>query len=88
MPFRAQGFTAEQIKQSLSQFRRNDLSWRDGRVLAYVYDAGPAAEAVVKEAFTQYLSENALDPTTFPSTMQMEREIVRITADLLRPNIR
>lgn len=84
MPLPAQGLTAEQIKQSLSQFRQNDLSWRDGRVLAYVYDAGPAAEAVVKEAFTQYLSENALDPTTFPSTMQMERQIVRITADLLR----
>jgi glutamate/tyrosine decarboxylase-like PLP-dependent enzyme len=79
-----QGLAAEQIRESLSQFRQDDLSWRDGRVLAYVYDAGPEAEAVVKEAFTQYLSENALDPTTFPSTMQMEREIVRITAALLR----
>ena len=84
MPLPDQGFTREQIMQALSQFRAHDLSWRDGRVLAYVYDAGQEAEAVVKEAFTQYLSENALDPTTFPSTLQMERDIVRITADLMR----
>jgi glutamate/tyrosine decarboxylase-like PLP-dependent enzyme len=77
------GLSAEQIRESLSQFKQRDLSWRNGRVFAYVYDAGPEAEAVIKEAFTQYLSENALDPTTFPSTMQMERQIVRITAGLL-----
>jgi glutamate/tyrosine decarboxylase-like PLP-dependent enzyme len=81
-----QGLTPNQIDQALAQYKEHDLSWRDGRVLAYVYDAGPEAEKVVKNAFTEFLSENALDPTTFPSTMQMERQIVRITADLLQGN--
>ncbi len=83
MPLPQQGLTRDQVIQALSDFRAHDISWRDGRVLAYVYDAGQEAESIVKEAFSQYLSENALDPTTFPSTLQMEREIVRITADLL-----
>jgi len=84
MPLPEQGFSRDQIMQALSKFRTHDLSWRDGRVLAYVYDAGRDAENIVKEAFTQYLSENALDPTTFPSTLQMERDIMRTTAELLR----
>lgn len=78
------GKSAEEILNSLAQFKQHDLAWRDGRVLAYVYNAGADAEAMVKEAFNLYLSENALDPTTFPSTLQMEREVVRMTATLLR----
>lgn len=84
MSLPVEGLSPTEIKQALLQFKEHDLSWRDGRVLAYVYDAGPEAERVVKDAFLEYISENALDPTTFPSTMQMERQIVRITAGLLQ----
>jgi glutamate/tyrosine decarboxylase-like PLP-dependent enzyme len=78
------GLDPAQIEQALSSFKKHDIDWRDGRVLAYVYDAGQGAEQIVKDAFVQFMSENALDPTTFPSTMQMEREVVRITAELLQ----
>ena len=78
------GKSPEEILQTLQQFKQHDLAWRDGRVLAYVYDAGQDAENIVKQAFNMYLSENALDPTTFPSTLQMERDIMRMTANLLR----
>ena len=78
------GKSPDEILQTLAAFKQHDLSWRDGRVLAYVYDAGRDAEDMVKEAFAMYLSENALDPTTFPSTLQMERDVVRMTANLLR----
>ncbi|MCP4356783.1 MAG: aspartate aminotransferase family protein [Chloroflexi bacterium] len=78
------GKSSDKILQTLQAYKQHDLAWRDGRVLAYVYDAGRDTEEIVKQAFTLYLSENALDPTTFPSTLQMEREIVRMTANLLR----
>jgi glutamate/tyrosine decarboxylase-like PLP-dependent enzyme len=78
------GKSPQEIMTALHEFKQHDLDWRDGRILAYVYDAGQDAEAVVKQAFSLYLSENALDPTTFPSTLQIEREVVRMTADLLR----
>ena len=78
------GKSPEEIFDTLQQFKQNNLAWRDGRVMAYVYDAGEDVEAVVKQAFTMYLSENALDPTTFPSTLHMERDIMRMTANLLR----
>jgi sphinganine-1-phosphate aldolase len=78
------GKSPKEIMETLQQFKQNDLAWRDGRVLAYVYDAGRDAEDMVKQAFTMYLSENALDPTTFPSTLHMERDIIRMAATLLQ----
>ncbi len=62
----------------LERFRAHDMPWRNGRTWAYVYDAGPDVEAVGKAAFASYMSENALDPTVFPSLMQLENEVVSI----------
>jgi glutamate/tyrosine decarboxylase-like PLP-dependent enzyme len=78
------GEPAELIAARLETFKQHDLAWRDGRVLAYVYDAGKAAETVVKDAFLAYLSENALDPTTFPGVLRLERDVVRMVAGLLQ----
>lgn len=79
-----QGMNPEELFASLRDYGRRDLGWRDGRVMSYIYDAGPQVEEVVKRAFAMYLSENALDPTTFPSTLQLERDVVRMAAHLLR----
>jgi glutamate/tyrosine decarboxylase-like PLP-dependent enzyme len=45
-----------------------------------VYDPGREAEGVIKDAFASYLSENGLDPTAFPSALQMENEVVSMAA--------
>ena len=79
-----QGQHREQTLSKLAAFKQNDLAWRNGRVFAFVFNAGNEAEELVKEAFAMYMSENALDPTTFPSTLHLEREIVRMTADLMQ----
>jgi glutamate/tyrosine decarboxylase-like PLP-dependent enzyme len=79
-----QGQDREQTLSQLAAFKQNNLAWRNGRVFAFVFNAGHEAEELVKEAFAMYMSENALDPTTFPSTLHLEREIVRMTADLMQ----
>jgi glutamate/tyrosine decarboxylase-like PLP-dependent enzyme len=56
------------------------MAWREGRVFGYVYDPGAEAEAIVKEAFTSYLTENALDFTVFPSALRLENEVVAMAA--------
>ncbi|MFN3763151.1 MAG: pyridoxal phosphate-dependent decarboxylase family protein, partial [Anaerolineae bacterium] len=38
----------------------------------------------VNRAYTMFLTENALDPTVFPSLLRLETEVVRTVADLLR----
>jgi sphinganine-1-phosphate aldolase len=77
------GQSREKILTQLASFKEKDLAWQNGRVFSFVFSAGREAEELVKEAYGMFMAENALDPTTFPSTLQLEREIVRMTAELM-----
>jgi sphinganine-1-phosphate aldolase len=74
------GWSRDQVFQQLERFREHDVPWRNGRTWAYVYDPGTDAEEVIKQAYMMYLSENGLDPTAFPSTLQIENELIAIAA--------
>jgi glutamate/tyrosine decarboxylase-like PLP-dependent enzyme len=77
------GESRAEVLARLERFREHDLPWRDGRTWAYVYDPGREAEALIKDAFASYLTENALDPTVFPSTLRLENEVVAMAAEHL-----
>ncbi|HEY74680.1 MAG TPA: aspartate aminotransferase family protein [Thermoflexia bacterium] len=79
-----EGRSKEEILAALQKMRAHDLDWRSGRVWAYVYNPGDEVREVVDQAYLMYLSENALDPTVFPSLLRLETEVVRMLADLLR----
>jgi glutamate/tyrosine decarboxylase-like PLP-dependent enzyme len=80
----AKGWSKEEVMSALMAFKSDDLKSREGRVFGYTYDVGGEAEKVMKEAYMMFLSENALDITSFPSVMKIEREVVRMVAGLLR----
>jgi glutamate/tyrosine decarboxylase-like PLP-dependent enzyme len=68
----------------LREMQTADLPVHGGRTLAYVYDSGlPDVDAVGREAVAAYAGSNGLDPTAFPSLLQMENDLVGFTADLL-----
>lgn len=70
--------------ERLRDLQRADLPVHDGRTLAYVYDSGDAeVDRVAREAVAAYAASNALDPTAFPSLLQMENELVGFACDLL-----
>ncbi len=77
------GLAEGDLFATLEKYREQDMPWRDGRTWAYIYDPGPEAEAVIKRAFTMYLTENGLDPTVFPSAMHMENDVIGVAVDLL-----
>lgn len=52
--------------------------WREGKLFAYTFEAGPASR--LGHALMAYLTENGLDPTTFPSLRTFENDLV----DMLR----
>lgn len=79
-----EGIAREEIFKTLKSYKGKDLDWKSGRVMGYVYYPGEKAHDVIDEAYTMYLTENALDPTSFPSLLRLENEIVAMTADLLR----
>ncbi|PRQ05402.1 pyridoxal phosphate-dependent decarboxylase family protein [Enhygromyxa salina] len=80
----ADGLSAAEIGERIEQYREADVDWRSGKVLAYIFDPGEQAEAVIKQAYTAYLSENGLDPTAFPSLLKFEKEVVAMAASHLR----
>lgn len=70
--------------ERLRDLQRADLPVHGGRTLAYVYDSGDAeVDRVAREAVASYAASNALDPTAFPSLLQMENELVGFACDLL-----
>ena len=77
------GKSKEEIFQTLESYKGDDLDWKSGRVMGYVYDPGEKAKEVINQAYTMYLSENALDPLTYPSLLRLENEVVAMTANLL-----
>jgi glutamate/tyrosine decarboxylase-like PLP-dependent enzyme len=72
------------VLAALEKMREHDLPTHGGRTLAYVYDSGLAeADQVGRTALASYASSNGLDPTAFPSLLQMENELVGHAARLL-----
>lgn len=76
MKIPAKGMSRESVKGALEGARAQDFPWRSGKLYAYVFDGGAEVEAVGKEAYLAYLSENGLDPTTFPSLRTFENDLV------------
>jgi sphinganine-1-phosphate aldolase len=68
----------------LRSLQAQDLPVHGGRTLAYVYDSGlPDVDRIGREAVAAYAGSNGLDPTAFPSLLQMENELVGFALDLL-----
>ncbi len=74
------GLSRDEVFDALAAFKAEDTDWRTGRTWAYVYDPGPETEEVIKAAYMMFLSENALDPTVFPSMMHIETDLAAMAA--------
>ncbi len=79
----AKGHDSEEVLTRMRELKQDDAQWEDGRVWCLVYSAGDEISDFLKEAYTTYFSENALNPTAFPSLKRMEAEVVSMTARLL-----
>ena len=76
--------SADAVLARLRERQAGDLPVLGGRTLAYVYDSGLAeVDRVGREAVAAYAGSNGLDPTAFPSLLQMENELVGFAARLL-----
>ncbi len=79
------GLCKNDVLGDLESFRVKDLDWRSGKVFGFIYDVDEELREVVKESYMMYLVENGLDPTSYPSILRMENEIVAMVGgDLLR----
>ena len=76
--------STDEVLATLRALQAHDLPAHGGRTLAYVYDSGLAdADAVGLEALAMFAASNGLDPTAFPSLLQMENDLVALAGGLL-----
>ncbi len=69
--------TYSDLLAQLRAMQSHDLPVHGGRTLAYVYDGGMAdVDRLGRDAVAAYAGSNGLDPTAFPSLLQMENELV------------
>lgn len=76
------GKDPRELLQSMQNARDEDTHWQSGRAFCLVYHPGEEYAQPIKEAYNMFFSENALNPTAFPSLRRFESEVVRMTADL------
>lgn len=78
------GRTTEDLLADLAGYRTSDLPVRGGAMTAYVYDTGrPEVHEAAARAQMAMLEVNCLDPTAFPSIVELERQVVGAVADRL-----
>jgi glutamate/tyrosine decarboxylase-like PLP-dependent enzyme len=81
--FEDAGQPRDAILGALEQMRAGDADWRGGRVPLYVFSGPPDVQAIGKQAFNIFFTENALGARrAFPSLLRMEQEIVGMGLDL------
>lgn len=74
--------TAE-LLQIIQQKRKKDIEWRKGRAFCLIYHPGEEREKAIKAIYDQYYADSALNPTATPSLVEIENEIVSMSAGLL-----
>ena len=77
------GLNRNDIQQQWDNYTVDDMNWKEGKFVGYVYYPGEEYYNVIKDAYSKFSATNALNPAVFPSLNKMENEVVRIAANLL-----
>lgn len=77
------GLSKQEILATLHAFKSRDMDWKAGKVFCYVYNPGEDPAEVTREAYLEFLTENGLDPSVFPSMLKLETDVVRMVINLL-----
>jgi glutamate/tyrosine decarboxylase-like PLP-dependent enzyme len=79
-----EGEASDQILAQLGKLAGDDVDWRSGQILTGLYDPGGEAYDLTTQAFSRFLTQNALYINMYPSAGRMENDVVRSLADLLQ----
>jgi glutamate/tyrosine decarboxylase-like PLP-dependent enzyme len=77
------GQSSAAILEQLAARKQDDVPWAEGKVFAYIYDAGDEAKELLHQAYGLYMIENGLDPTSFPSCLELEKDVIGMAVELM-----
>ena len=73
----------DEIKDQITEARKEDVDWRAGKISGLLYYAGEDVIKVAHDAYAMYFNENAVYPKVFPSLAKMEEEVIDLSLALL-----
>jgi sphinganine-1-phosphate aldolase len=71
------------IKADLEAAKKDDFSWRKGRMALYFYYLDEEVKRVAQEAYMAYWTENAMGGRAFPSVAKLEADVISMGLGLL-----
>ncbi|MBU2513522.1 aspartate aminotransferase family protein [bacterium] len=77
------GLSRDEVARRLEEYRGGDLNWKEGRAFGFTYDPGEEIQAVIKEAYMSFLSENTLYADVYPSLLALENDVVAMAVNHL-----
>ena len=81
MQIPAKGISEHDVMAQLKAFGAEDLDTRGGGTWAYAYDSGRGdVDRAAKAAYSMFLDANGLDPTVFPSLLELENRLTAMAA--------
>lgn len=73
-----------ELKAELEAAKKDDVSWREGRMALYFYYLDEAVTRVQQEAYLTYWTENAMGQRAFVSLKRLEQEVIQMGLSLHR----
>jgi sphinganine-1-phosphate aldolase len=83
VPFPEKGRDPQELIDELNNSKGGDAKWDLGKVFCLTYPIDESHHEFLKDAYGAYISENFLNPMAFASLKKMEREVVRMSLDIL-----
>ena len=82
--FPEHGRSSGEILEDLERRRKGDVQWKAGKTWSLVYYLDEAHQDLLRSAYGGFFAENYLNSFVFPSLQQLERDVIRMGAELCR----
>jgi len=77
------GENPDSILEHIRKLKEEDVAWKEGKVWSLVYHADDIHDQLLKDASIELFTVNYLNPIAFKSLHRMEKEVVRMTTNML-----
>ncbi|MCP4311975.1 MAG: hypothetical protein GY790_11985 [Bacteroidetes bacterium] len=81
--FRENGRSGADLFRRLHEFKSADARWGQGKVFGFVYHPGNPYSKLSEEYLNAFLHESTLNPSTFPSLKDFEKDITWMAVELM-----
>ena len=81
-----QGVTSSKMFDRLQMLKSGDARWDQGKVFGFVFHPGNHYAKIAEAYLNAFLYESTLNPSTFPSLKNFEKDITRMATELMHGN--